>query len=108
MTFTFQSCEAEHLHPKLSLTDRKKWRIPPETSSGHQGLVPRGRQGERLLFAGADAKAAPPAVKSLTSAASLTTSASIDHGWMPDLEPSVMNRRLLFDFLLDFMVSPVT
>ena len=70
--------------------------------------MPKSRQHEHLLFDGADAKVAPPAVKSLTSAASLTTSASIDYGWMPDLELSAMNRRLSFDFLLDFMVSPVT
>lgn len=70
--------------------------------------MPRSRQCEHLLFDGADAKVAPPAVKSLPSAASLSTSASIDHGWMPDLGMSAMNRRLSFDFLLDLRMSPVT
>lgn len=62
------------------------------------------RQVEHLLFDDADAKVAPPGIKTLASAASLRTPAIMDHVWMSDLEPSVMNRRLSFDFLLDFMV----
>lgn len=77
-------------------------------SSGHQGLVPRSRQCEQLQVDGVGAEVAPSAAKSLARARSLTALASIDHGWMPPLEPREMDKKLSFDFLLDFMVSPVT
>lgn len=76
--------QGEYLHPKLSFAESRVVDSPQEGSK-LQGFVPKSRQLEHLHV-----KVAPPAFKSLPSAASLTTSASIDHDWMLDLKCSAM------------------
>lgn len=81
--------QGEYLHPKLSFAESRVVDSPQEGSK-LQGFVPRSRQCEHLLFDDPNVIVAPPASKSLPSAASLTTSASIDHDRMLDLKCSAM------------------
>lgn len=54
-------------------------------------------------FVDADPKVAPQLLIGVTP---LTASASTGHGWMPDLEPSMVNR-LSIDCFLGCIASPV-